>query len=60
MSWKATGRARYRSTWRGKLILQIEEKERTHDARVQIAQYISRWRDASVRDLPLPMPKDGK
>ncbi|MBP2463915.1 MULTISPECIES: hypothetical protein [unclassified Rhizobium] len=58
MTEKLTGRTRYRTNWRRKLILQIEVIEtsiytqpETCDSHT--SQHIV-WRDARVEDLPIP------
>lgn len=53
--WRPTGQRRYRTTWFGRLVLQIEVAERTGS--VNGGREVSwtgrnvRWRDADVFDL---------
>lgn len=53
--WKLSGTARHRRTWRGKLILQIQEVRTVGFAspfKVEVNGWPEyRWRDASARDL---------
>lgn len=51
-----TGRTRYRSSWRGKLILQVEYKQHYFNDLNGSGYYdegfTTHWRDAKVEDLP--------
>lgn len=47
---KLTGKVRYRTTWRGKLILQVEESLSTSRYPDDIHEYTA-WRDATVSDM---------
>lgn len=47
---KLTGRVRYRTTWRGKLILQVEESLSTARYPDDTHEYKD-WRDATVSDM---------
>lgn len=53
---KLTGRTRYRSGWRGKLILQVEYTSYyCHDLNgsgYYDVGHTMHWRDADVKDLP--------
>lgn len=54
---KLTGKTRYRSGWRGKLILQVEETSvqlENCGAYVDIAR-VRYWRDAKTEDLAFVM-----
>jgi hypothetical protein len=48
-----TGNHRYRSNWRGKLILQVEETTRPADLVCGYLEYrtVTKWRDATLFDL---------
>lgn len=50
-----TGRTRYRTNWRGKIILQVEETgvEFDYDRYHIECQSVTSWRDAKVVDLHL-------
>ncbi|PRA46676.1 hypothetical protein [Brucella pituitosa] len=50
---KLTGRTRYRTNWRGKLILQVEEAgiEVDYDLYHVESHNVTSWRDAKVVDL---------
>lgn len=53
---KDGGRFRYRLNWRRKLILQVEETIISADDRdpMDFGHEITRWRDATLADLPYP------
>lgn len=44
-----TGRVRFRTTWRGKLILQVEYKVATDGP----GSWYHRWRDATTKDYDI-------
>jgi hypothetical protein len=48
-----TGKFRYRSNWRGKLILQIEVTYQHNHCEGMDFSHYTLWRDATVSDLPL-------
>ena len=54
-----TGNTRYRTNWRGKLILQVEETIQSYDWRGggSYSPEFLRWRDAAVEDLTSFDPK---
>lgn len=47
---KLTGKVRYRTTWRGKLILQVEESFSRSRYPDDTYEYTA-WRDATVSDM---------
>lgn len=47
---KLTGNIRYRTTWRGKLILQVEESLSASRYPDDIHEYTA-WRDATLSDM---------
>jgi hypothetical protein len=49
-----TGRFELRRTWRGKIVLQIEEEVKSGWLRSRSANFRRRWRDATVMDLATP------
>jgi hypothetical protein len=59
MSIHLTGKTRYRSTWRGKIILQVQEEIKYHatplmldyNDRPSVPGRWVRWRDAETTDL---------
>ncbi len=51
MNRKLTGKTRYRSTWRGKLVLQVEEEWLDDCPYSGPRNSGELWRDASVQDL---------
>lgn len=58
---RLTGRSRYRTTWTGKVVLQVEESGQLYDPRGG-GSYSSdqfRWRDARLQDLSI-IPYDRK
>ena len=48
-----TGKQRYRSNWRGKLILQVEEAAQHSSYIVNEVEFwtVTKWRDATLFDL---------
>lgn len=49
---QATGQIRYRSTWRGKLVLQVEMKgDEMSNAPPANCEAVIYWRDARTSDL---------
>lgn len=49
-----TGRWRFRTDWRGLVILQVEERFSTDTPR----GFHRRWRDATLRDIEMGEPND--
>lgn len=47
---KLTGKLRYRTTWRGKLVLQVQYLTKW-DVDIPATLQTPRWRDAKVGDL---------
>jgi hypothetical protein len=47
-------RQRYRRSWRGKLILQVEVVTNYFYPDGMLEYQITKWRDAKVSDLPYP------
>lgn len=48
---RLTGKTRHRSTWTGKLILQVEVEGEYMDAQGDWSPTFSKWRDAKTVDL---------
>ena len=49
-----TGRFELRRTWRGRIVLQVEEELKSHWPRSRKAAFHRRWRYATVMDLAGP------
>ena len=47
-----TGRTALRTTWRGKLVLQVEEQQLAGDPTNGVVHPLTRWRDAREQDIP--------
>lgn len=53
---RLTGEVRLRSTWTGKLILQVEEKRSHFDHQLGDSSILTYWRDAVAADLLIRLP----